>query len=82
MYFHHFVFLLPSGIKHTYYVYVPRYWQWEAAGVGCVWGVWDCPVPDTADSILLQQTHCRAELSPSAKMVVPLGKHIKEKAKH
>ena len=42
---------------------------------------WDCPMPDTAGSRWLQRTHCRAQLSPSAKLVAPPGKPLLEGAK-
>jgi len=41
-------------------------------GVASVRRGWCCPVPDTADSIQLQWTHSRVQMSLSAKMVVTL----------
>jgi len=40
------------------------------------------PVSDAAGSSQLQQTHCGARLSPSAKIVVPQGKHVLEKSEN
>ena len=38
----------------------------------------DCPVLDMVISSQLQWTHCRTQLSPSAKLVVPLGNVFKK----
>ena len=53
-----------------HWVQVPRHWQWGLQGSPCE----ERPGLPHAGHSQLQPIHQRAWLSPSAKMVVPLGK--------
>ena len=58
-------------------VWIARSWQQMVPQLASVWRGQGPPLGSQ-----LQQTHCRTQLSLSANMVAPLGKHIQEKAKH
>ena len=60
------------ALDHLCWVSVSRRCLRDAAGAASVRRGWGCPVPDTAGSSRLQPTHRRAQLSPSAKMVVKM----------
>lgn len=68
--------------KCLHWVQMTRCWQWGPADMSSVMRGQGCPMMDTAGSRWLQWTHHRAQLNPSAKMVMPLRKCMSDRVKN